>query len=239
MHVTCVDWSELGMTEPVRTEAGIVLVPLDRAGIDRVWAPRRLPVPRRLPRHEPAHAAPPPGVGRTTARRTTRSAATRGRARTRASSSRSDPGVVAFDTELFGHHWHEGVTFLEAMLSSARSSRSRSREHGAGARRPAHELGRRARPAHLERRARLDAARRRAARAQRARRTRARCASCSRCRPPTGRSRSSTRSAGDYPRERAPTRTTRRSTRRAFGGRPIQNCAIWRQQLADWAFVQP
>ncbi len=27
-----------------------------------------------------------------------------------------DGAVVAFDTELFGHHWHEGVAFLEAVL---------------------------------------------------------------------------------------------------------------------------
>jgi 1,4-alpha-glucan branching enzyme len=27
--------------------------------------------------------------------------------------------VVAFDTELFGHFWHEGVTFLEAVLELA------------------------------------------------------------------------------------------------------------------------
>ena len=26
---------------------------------------------------------------------------------------------MAFDTELFGHHWHEGVTFLEAVLEQA------------------------------------------------------------------------------------------------------------------------
>src|SRR4051794_32281866 len=38
VHVTCVDWSALGLTEPVRSDAGVVLVPLDRPGIDRVWA---------------------------------------------------------------------------------------------------------------------------------------------------------------------------------------------------------
>jgi 1,4-alpha-glucan branching enzyme len=27
--------------------------------------------------------------------------------------------VVAFDTELFGHHWHEGVTFLRAVFEHA------------------------------------------------------------------------------------------------------------------------
>ena len=32
---------------------------------------------------------------------------------------RRDDAVVAFDTELFGHFWHEGVTFLEALLEHA------------------------------------------------------------------------------------------------------------------------
>ena len=31
----------------------------------------------------------------------------------------TEGAVVAFDTELFGHHWHEGVTFLERVLELA------------------------------------------------------------------------------------------------------------------------
>jgi len=30
-----------------------------------------------------------------------------------------DGAVVAFDTELFGHHWHEGIAFLQAVLELA------------------------------------------------------------------------------------------------------------------------
>ena len=30
-----------------------------------------------------------------------------------------DGTVVAFDTELFGHHWHEGITFLQTVLELA------------------------------------------------------------------------------------------------------------------------
>jgi 1,4-alpha-glucan branching enzyme len=29
------------------------------------------------------------------------------------------PAVVAFDTELFGHHWHEGLVFLQRVLELA------------------------------------------------------------------------------------------------------------------------
>ena len=63
-----------------RTEAGIVLVPLDRAGDRPRLARERLPVARRLPRHAPAHAARARRSGPTTARPTTPSAAPRGRA---------------------------------------------------------------------------------------------------------------------------------------------------------------
>ena len=43
VHFTCVDWTNVEITEPSRTEAGIVLVPLDRPGIDLVWDPNGYP----------------------------------------------------------------------------------------------------------------------------------------------------------------------------------------------------
>ena len=58
--------------------------------------------------------------GPTTASRTTRE---RGHARAREHAREfiaSAPGVVAFDTELFGHFWHEGITFLETLLAGGR-----------------------------------------------------------------------------------------------------------------------
>jgi 1,4-alpha-glucan branching enzyme len=115
VHVTCVDWSAQGLTEPVRSEAGVTLVPLDRAGIDRVWAPDGYPshgdyrdTNRLTPRRHQVYANDGGPYD-----------PERGHARARAHArefAASDPGVVAFDTELFGHHWHEGVTFLEELL---------------------------------------------------------------------------------------------------------------------------
>ena len=118
VHVACVDWSALGISSPVRTEAGIVLVPLDRAAIDRVWAPDGYPAD---------------GAYRDTHRLTPRAhhawandgsvyEPERGRARAREHAREfvdAGFGVVAFDTELFGHFWHEGIAFLETVLELA------------------------------------------------------------------------------------------------------------------------
>jgi len=120
VHVACVDWTDVlgaGPMPPQRSEAGVLLVPLDRSAIDLVW-------------HEsgyPAH-----GDYRDSHRLTERAHAVwandgepydpeRGAARARRDAEGfvarvPDGAVVAFDTELFGHHWHEGVTFLEAVL---------------------------------------------------------------------------------------------------------------------------
>jgi 1,4-alpha-glucan branching enzyme len=118
VHVTCVDWSALGVHRgPRRSQAGVLLQPLDRAAIDLVWDRGGYP----------AH-----GDYRDTHRLTERRHGVwandgepydprRGEARARADAQDflarvADGAVVAFDTELFGHHWHEGVTFLEAVL---------------------------------------------------------------------------------------------------------------------------
>jgi 1,4-alpha-glucan branching enzyme len=118
VHVTCVDWSALGEHRgPRRSEAGVLLQPLDRAAIDLVWDRGGYP----------AH-----GDYRDTQRLTERRHGVwandgepydpqRGQARAHADARDflarvPDGAVVAFDTELFGHHWHEGVTFLEAVL---------------------------------------------------------------------------------------------------------------------------
>ena len=133
--------------------------------------------------------------------------------------------VCALDTELLGHFWHEGVTWLRAVLAAceahglplaaARRRAGRARAGAAPAGMPATSWGAGARPAHVER-----AAGRRARVAQRAAELAvlgggrapprsARCASCWRCRPPTGRSRWPAR----------PRASTRASARRATGGR--------------------
>ncbi len=120
VHVSCVDWSELGVSAPVRTAAGNVLVPIDRPAVDRVWAPDGYP----------AH-----GDYRDTHRLTPRAhqlwandgepydperGAARAREHAREFVAQTDPdAVVAFDTELFGHFWHEGVTWLTEVLALA------------------------------------------------------------------------------------------------------------------------
>ena len=80
--------------------------------------------------------------------------------------------VVAFDTELFGHFWHEGRDVAGGVCCElGRCRADRARRTAAGARRAADELGRRratcARGAPAPT-ARVDAAQRRAGRARRA-----------------------------------------------------------------------
>jgi 1,4-alpha-glucan branching enzyme len=123
VHMSCVDWTDVvlpGSLAPRETEAGNHLVPIDREAVDRVWHERGYP----------SH-----GDYRDSHKLTARAHAAwandgspydpeRGAARARKDArdfiSRLDgPAVVAFDTELFGHHWHEGITFLETLLEEA------------------------------------------------------------------------------------------------------------------------
>ncbi len=123
VHATCVDWTDVlgpGPRPPQRTEAGVLLVPLDREAIDLVWHERGYPAHgdyrdshRLTPRAHQAWAndgSPyDPERGAARARADARDFVSRLRGHS----------VVAFDTELFGHFWHEGVTFLEAVLAEA------------------------------------------------------------------------------------------------------------------------
>ncbi|MBE2319205.1 DUF1957 domain-containing protein [Solirubrobacter sp. CPCC 204708] len=120
VHVTCVDWSNVGIGEPHRTEAGVTLVPLDRPGVDLVWDHTGYPshgdyrdTNRLTPHAHQAWAVDGEPYD-----------PERGHARARAHaevfvSEVTEGAVLAFDTELFGHHWHEGVTFLERVLELA------------------------------------------------------------------------------------------------------------------------
>jgi 1,4-alpha-glucan branching enzyme len=121
VHVTCVDWSEVIQdTRPRRSPAGIVLLPLDRGAIDRVWAHDGYPsraayrdTHRLTPRAHQAWANggdpydPDRGLEQADAD-----------AREFLAALRED-AVVAFDTELLGHHWHEGVAWLRAVIEHA------------------------------------------------------------------------------------------------------------------------
>ena len=147
--------------------------------------------------------------GRTTARRTTRRAArararadARGLRRARRARARRRLCVVALDTELLGHYWHEGVDVAARGARAARDAacdRAARRRCSASARRaapalPADELGRRratCAPGARPRPAGWPGASAAPSCARSARRRpspSARCASCSRCRAPTGRS---------------------------------------------------
>jgi 1,4-alpha-glucan branching enzyme len=120
VHMTCVDWTDVTQPGAYRSPAGIVLVALDRAAIDRVWSPAGYPAHgdyrdthRLTPRAHQAWAndGTPYDPERGAAR-------ARAHARDFAERLEGD-SVVAFDTELFGHFWHEGVTWLEAVLELA------------------------------------------------------------------------------------------------------------------------
>ena len=189
VHVTCVEWTDVTGPVPLAKRA-CVLVPLDRAAIDRVWHTSGYPshgdyrdTHRLTPR---AHQA--------WANDGTPYDPERGAARAREHAREfvdalDGHSVVAFDTELFGHFWHEGPTGSSASSSWRTSCRRGATPPSAAPDVAADELGPRARPAHLERDgAGVDAAPRRAGRARRTPVRRARCASCSRCRAPTGRS---------------------------------------------------
>jgi 1,4-alpha-glucan branching enzyme len=131
VHAACVELTEhFGRGDerhliPLRSEAGPLLVPIDRELIDLVWGSGGYP----------AH-----GAYRDEHRRTARDhrpwandgevydparAAARAREHGQAFALRCAERVrggglctLAFDTELFGHHWHEGPLFLAAFAEA-------------------------------------------------------------------------------------------------------------------------
>jgi 1,4-alpha-glucan branching enzyme len=122
-RLACVDWTDVlgpGAHAPRRTEAGVVLVPLDRAAIDLVWASDGYPS---QPPYRDSH--------RLTARNHRPWAiagspydADRAAEQVAADAAhfvdhvvgRGALSVVALDTELLGHFWHEGVDWLRAVI---------------------------------------------------------------------------------------------------------------------------
>jgi 1,4-alpha-glucan branching enzyme len=125
VRVTCVDWTDVlgpGPQAPRCTVAGVVLAPLDREAIEFVWHPDGYP-----------SGAPYLDTHRLTERRH-RAWANDGavydheRAAAQAAADAEDfvervaarggPSVVAFDTELLGHFWPEGVAWLRGVLSA-------------------------------------------------------------------------------------------------------------------------
>ena len=132
VHATCVDLTDVlgrgaeAQLRPLRSPAGPLLVPIDRAVLELVWSddgyPSRGPYrdTRALTEHRhqawsvdgPAYE---PEAGAAQAQADARDFVAHAAARVR------DGGlcVAAFDTELLGLHWHEGVAWLSAVLAEA------------------------------------------------------------------------------------------------------------------------
>jgi len=124
-RIACVDLTDAapGATAPLRTPGGPVLVPLDRPALELVWS---------------RGGYPARGAYRDTHRLTERRHQVwavdggaydpaRGTAQARADAAEFVARIqalgrfccVAWDTELLGLHWHEGVQFLAAVLEAA------------------------------------------------------------------------------------------------------------------------
>ena len=198
VHAACVDLTDVlgygapAQLRPLRTGAGPLLVPVDRAIIDLVWHPSGYPShgayrdTRRYTehRHTPwAVDGAPYDPARAAAQ--VRADAEHFVAQVARRIEHGGLCVCALDTELLGHFWHEGVDWLAAVVEACDAARvplaglddalAEEPDDGPGAgRAAADELGRPARPQHLERPrrggARMARAGRRAAGARRRRR---------------------------------------------------------------------
>ena len=219
VRAVCVDLTDVLAPDehlrPLRSPAGPLLVPIDRATIELVWSRDGYPRDAALSQLPRVHAAPPPRVeqrrralrpgarrrGRPRARRGLRRARARaGRAAAACASSPSTPSCSATGGTRARSGWRRcsARRRRRACRSPASTTRSpatppRRRARPGGPAR--HLVGHAARPDDLERAAGrrhgVERARRRAAhgrrRARRRAPTRAPSASCSRCSPATGR----------------------------------------------------
>jgi 1,4-alpha-glucan branching enzyme len=131
-HAACVDltdvfgwWSERHLT-PLRTEAGVTLVPLDRQTIETVWSDDGYPADaayrdyhhRTRMDHRPwAVDGSPYDQERALALAREHAVDFVARAVVRGNSGPPDPLVVcALDTELLGHWWYEGPQWLRFVV---------------------------------------------------------------------------------------------------------------------------
>ena len=216
VRATCLDLTDVlgrgtaAQLRPLRSPAGPLLAPLDRAVIELVWSEAGYPSrgayrdTHRLTEHH--HQAWAVHGGPYEADRAVAQARADAEDFVAHAAARVRDGglcVVALDTELLGLHWHEGVEWLAAVLAAGRPRGAADRparrpargdRARAGARAAADVVGDVARPRHLERsrRGRIGLAPARARSCAPSRRCpacpTARCASCWRCSPPTGRS---------------------------------------------------
>ena len=130
VHATCVDLTDvfgLGAEEhlrPLRTAAGPLLVPIDRALIELVWSPRGYPsgpayldTHRLTTHHHRAWANDGSPYDPERARAAAVSDAQDFVARAGARVRDGGLSVCALDTELLGHWWPEGVDWLGAVIA--------------------------------------------------------------------------------------------------------------------------
>jgi 1,4-alpha-glucan branching enzyme len=136
VRAACVDLTDVlgrgaaGHLRPLRTEAGPLLVPVDRATVELVWSHAGYPAHgsyRDYHHHTIHHHRPWANDGSPYDHRAALELARRHAAdfvaRTRARLAAAGGGlcVCALDTELLGHWWYEGVEWLRAVLAEARA----------------------------------------------------------------------------------------------------------------------
>jgi 1,4-alpha-glucan branching enzyme len=127
-RVTVVDWTDVlgpGPRHARRSQAGVLLAPLDREAMELVWSPGGYPSQAAYRdshrftehRHRPwavDGAVYDPGRAAEQAHADAEDFVVRVVERT----AGGEPCVVAVDTELLGHFWHEGVEWLRAVIAA-------------------------------------------------------------------------------------------------------------------------
>jgi 1,4-alpha-glucan branching enzyme len=132
VHAMCVDFTDVfgygdpRHLRPLRTEAGPLLVPIDRATIELVWSDRGYPArPAYRDSHRLTACSHHPwandGAVYDPSRAAAQARADAGDfvARCRERAAGGALVVCALDTELLGHWWHEGVLWLRAVVEEA------------------------------------------------------------------------------------------------------------------------
>jgi 1,4-alpha-glucan branching enzyme len=135
VHATCVDLTEVfgpgdpRHLRPLATEAGPLLVPVDRAAVDLVWAPSGYPrhAAYRDHHHRTARDHHPwanDGAVYDAARAAEQAASDAADFVARVARRVRGGGlcVCALDTELLGHWWHEGPQWLALVVDEAARS---------------------------------------------------------------------------------------------------------------------
>jgi len=108
---------------PLRTDAGLVLVPIDRATISLVWSGDGYPADGayRDYHHHTVHHHNPWRNDGAPYDRAAASQRLRDHAADFVTRTRARLGVCALDTELLGHWWYEGVQWLGSVVQECRA----------------------------------------------------------------------------------------------------------------------